>query len=269
METITNKTRTAMKTHLSTSSSRASRRAALRLAAAGLFAATAALGGPSSGMKALPNHVPAAVAHSKATGILPPTARLRLAIGLPLRNASSLDEFLAQVYDPASRHYRQYLTPEQFTERFGPTAEDYQAVMEFAQANGLSVAAAHRNRLLLDVTGSVADIQRAFHITLRTYRHPSEARDFFAPDLEPSVEARLPICDISGLNNYSLPHPMSLKRVQPGSWDRTSPRVPPQAPRQRVPSPRPVQPPCPPRARAQAAATWGKTSAPLTSPVSP
>src|SRR5208282_519315 len=106
---------------------------------------------------------------------------------------------------------------------------DYQTVMEFAQANGLSVAVTHRNRLLLDVTGSVADIQRAFHITLRTYRHPSEAQDFFAPDLEPSVEARLPICDISGLNNYSLPHPMSLKRVQPGSWDRTSPRVPPLA----------------------------------------
>ena len=219
-----------MNTHLSTSSSRTSRRAALPLAAAALFAATAALGGPGSGMKALPNHVPAAVAHSKATGILPPTARLRLAIGLSLRNASGLDEFLAQVYDPASPNYRQYLTPEQFTKRFGPTTEDYQAVMKFAQANGLSVAVTHWNRLLLDVTGSVADIQRAFHITLRTYRHPAEARDFFAPDTEPSVEAKSPICDISGLDNYGLPHPMSLKRVRPGSWDRTSPRVPPLAP---------------------------------------
>ena len=101
METITNKTRTAMKTHFSTNFRQASRRAALRLVAAGLFAATAAPGGPSSGVKALPNHVPAAVAHSKATGILPPTGRLRLAIGLALRNTSGLDEFLAQVYDPA------------------------------------------------------------------------------------------------------------------------------------------------------------------------
>jgi len=219
-----------MNTHLSTSSSSARRRAALPLAAAALFAATAALGDPGSGMKALPNHVPVAVAHSKAMGILPPTARLRLAIGLPLRNASVLDEFLAQICDPASRHYRQYLSPEQFTERFGPSTEGYQAVIEFAQVNGLSVAATHRNRLLLDVTGSVADIQRAFHITLRTYRHPSEARDFFAPDTEPSVEARLPICDISGLNTYGSPHPMSLERVQLGSWGRTSPRVPPLAP---------------------------------------
>ncbi len=174
-------------------------------------------------MKALPGHVPPATAHSKATGVLPPTERLRLAIGLPLRNASGLDGFLAQVYDPASPNYRQFLTPDQFTERFGPTTHDYQAVMEFAQTNGLSVAAPQRNRLLLDVTGSVGDIQRAFHITLRTYRHPSEAREFFAPDLEPNVEARLPICDISGLNNYSLPHPMSLKRVRPASGSGPTP----------------------------------------------
>ena len=186
------------------------------LAASTLFGTAAAPFAAGSGMKALPGHVPAA-AHSLATGVLPPTARLRLAIGLPLRDASALDEFLAQVYDPASPGFRRFLAPEQFTERFGPTAEDYRAVSEFARTNGLSVTAVHGNRLLLDVTGSVADIQRAFHITLRTYRHPSEARDFFAPDVEPSVEARLPICDISGLDDYNSPRPMSLKRARPVS----------------------------------------------------
>jgi subtilase family serine protease len=57
----------------------------------------------------------------------------------------------------------------------------------------------------------VYNIQRAFHITLRTYAHPSEAREFYAPDVEPSVDASLPIADISGLNNYVLPHPKSLR----------------------------------------------------------
>ena len=183
METITNKTRTAMNTHLSTSSSRASRRAALRLAAAALFAATVAFGDLSSGMKALPNHVPAAVAHSKATGILPPTARS--AAGH--RFAVAQTPAVWTSFWPRSMTRRARITGS-ISRRSNslsgsvPPAEDYQAVMEFAQANGLSVAATHRNRLLLDVTGSVADIQRAFHVTLRTYRHPSEARDFFAPD---------------------------------------------------------------------------------------
>ncbi len=206
-----------MKSHLPTNSSRSSRCAALGLAAAALFGATSDLAGPATGMKVLPLHVPAAAVHSKATGILPPTERLRLAVGLPLRDARGLDEFLAQVYDPASPNYRRFLTPEGFTERFGPIAEDYQAVVEFAQTNGLIVAATHGNRLLLDVTASVADIQRAFHITLSTYQRPDQAGKFFAPDMEPSVEARLAISDISGLDNYSRPHPMSLKLVGPGS----------------------------------------------------
>lgn len=212
-----------MKIRVSMHGSRFSLAGALLLAAAGLCHATATPAAAPA-MKTLFNHVPAA-ARAKATGILPPTERLRLAIGLPLRDAKGLDQFLAQVSDPASPHYRRFLTPGQFTERFGPTVEDYQAVFEFARTNGLSVLATHGNRLLLDVAGSVAAIQGAFHLTLRTYRHPVEARDFFAPDTEPSVETRLPIADISGLNNYASPHPMSMKPGRAAAGSGASPRI--------------------------------------------
>src|SRR5208337_784756 len=68
---------------------------------------------------------------------------------------------------------------------------------------------------LLDVAGQVADIEKAFQITLRTYQHPTEARQFYAPDVEPSVEAGLAVLDISGLNNYALPRPASHRRSGP------------------------------------------------------
>jgi hypothetical protein len=162
----------------------------------------------NTGLKILPGHLPKLPAGLASNGQLPGTNQLCLAIGLPLRDENSLDDFLAQVYDPASTNYQHYLTLEEFTERFGPTAGDYQAIMEFARTNGLTITATHGNRLLLDVRGSVDNIQRAFHITLLAYHHPSENRDFYAPDREPSVDARLPIADISGLNNYTLPHPL-------------------------------------------------------------
>ena len=75
------------------------------------------------------------------TGELPATNRMQLAIGLPLRNREALDTLLRQLYDPASANYHKYLTVDQFTQRFGPTEKDYQALIEFAQANGLKVAA--------------------------------------------------------------------------------------------------------------------------------
>ena len=140
-------------------------------------------------------------------GRLPGAQRLNLAIGLPLRNQQELDALLQQLYDPASPNYRRYLTPEQFTERFGPTETDYQALMDFAKSNGLTVTVTHPNRVVLDVAGTVTDIEKAFHLTLRVYRHPPEARDFYAPDVEPSVDFGVPILHISGLDNYSLPHP--------------------------------------------------------------
>jgi hypothetical protein len=140
-------------------------------------------------------------------GRFPGTNRLNLAIGLPLRNEEALDNLLQQIYDPASPNFRQYLTPEQFTEMFGPTEQDYQAVIDFAKTNGLTVTGMSANRVLLDVSGSVADIEKAFQVTMRTYRHPKENRMFYAPDAEPSVDVAVPILHVSGLDNFELPHP--------------------------------------------------------------
>lgn len=161
------------------------------------------------------SHVPAAVAHLAPTGSLPGTQKLKLAIGLPLRNQEELSDFLRQLYDPASPNYHRYLTPEEFTARFGPAAKDYQALMDFVRSNGLTVTVTHPNRVVLDVEGAVTDIQKALHLTLRTYRHPREAREFYAPDAEPSVDLAVPILHISGLDNYSLPHPNF--RIKPAS----------------------------------------------------
>jgi subtilase family serine protease len=169
--------------------------------------------GIAAGTQVLHGHVPPAVArfNLQPTGQLPATKSLHLAIGLPLRNEEALASLIQQLYEPASPNYRQYLTPEQFTEQFGPTEQDYQAVVDFAKRNHLTVTGTSDSRLLLDVSGSVPDIERAFQVTMRTYRHPVENREFYAPDVEPSVEAGLSVADISGLDNYALPHPKNVR----------------------------------------------------------
>ena len=124
--------------------------------------------------QALQGHVPAAVASQAFVGRLSTSKRLALAIELPLRNRTELRALLEEIYDPNSVNFHHYLTPDQFAERFGPTEDDYQAVIAFARANGFTVTAIHPNRTLLDVNATVADIERAFQVTLRVHQHPKE-----------------------------------------------------------------------------------------------
>ena len=156
----------------------------------------------------LHNNVPQTVAKLRPINRLPSSNRLNLAISLPLRDWEGLTNFLQQVYDPASSLFRHYLTPSQFTERFGPNGDDYQTVVNFLKSQGLTVTGLHSNRVLVDFNGSVAQIENAFHVHLMVYNHPSETRTFFAPDVEPSVETTAPILEVIGLDNYILPRPM-------------------------------------------------------------
>ena len=164
----------------------------------------------------LTHHVREATLNGQAQylGPLPATQSMRLVLTLPLRNQEGLDNFLRDVYDPASASYHQFLTVEEFTARFGPSQEDYAEVTRFAQSHGFSVVATSRNRLNLDVTGSVAAIEEAFHVTMGEYLLPSENRKFYAPDKEPTPALAVQLWHISGLDNYSIPHPQIVRKEE-------------------------------------------------------
>lgn len=154
----------------------------------------------------LKGHVPAAAAAQAPLNRLPGTQPLHLAISLPLRNQAALDKLLKELYDPASPSFHHFLNPTQFAAAFGTPENDYQTVINFAKASGLTVTATHRNRLLLEVSAPVANIEKAFHVKMGVYQHPTERRTFYSPDVEPSLDLDIPVLYIAGLNNYQVPH---------------------------------------------------------------
>ena len=162
----------------------------------------------------LTSHLREAVSTGQAEWVdrLPATDYLRLNIMLPLRNEAELDELIQEIYDPQSPFYRRFLSVDEFTAQFGPSQEDYNAVIEFAEANGLTVTGTAPNRMIVDVAGPVADIERAFHVTMGVYQHPTEDRTFYAPDREPTTDLPFPLWHITGLDNFSIPRPASLTR---------------------------------------------------------
>ncbi len=163
-------------------------------------------------IRTLRNHIPQAVGQSRRVGPVSQMARLNLAIGLPLRNREELDGFLEQVSDPQSPNYRRYLSASEFAERFGPTQDDYDKLIEFVQGNGLTVSGTHPNRMILDVIGTVTAIDQMFHVNMTVWHHPARGQ-FFAPDRDPWLDLDVAVLDVSGLDNFVLPQPMDLKTM--------------------------------------------------------
>ena len=181
----------------------------------------------SSGAWAAPRqtlhgHVPAITMKLARMGRLPSSQHLSLSISLPLRNQAALTVLLRQQNDPASPNYRHYLSSTQFTEKFGPSKQDYQAVIAFAQSHGLAVTGVHPNRMILDVEGPVANVETAFHVAMWSYRHPTDARSFYSPDVDPSIDLSVPVLSVDGLDNYALPHPR-LKLGSPATQAAAGP----------------------------------------------
>jgi hypothetical protein len=162
------------------------------------------------GRQVVHGSLPSAITSARVAGRMAPESLLDLAVGLPLRNPEVLDAFLEQLSDPASPNYHAFLTPEAFTARFGPSEEVYQSLIQFLQANNLTVTGLHSNRTIVDVRGAVTDIEKTLHVHMLRYQHPVRGL-FFAPDRDPSVDFDGPIVSISGLDNFVEPHPMDLK----------------------------------------------------------
>jgi kumamolisin len=128
-----------------------------------------------------------------------------MTFALPLRNQTALQELLGRMYDPADPLYGHYLSPQEFTDQFGPTQTDYDAVTAYARNLGLTITGTHPNRTLLDVSGPAGNIEAAFNLHLQNYQGP-DGRNFYAPDNDPEVPDAIAsvIVGVIGLDNAAV-----------------------------------------------------------------
>jgi subtilase family serine protease len=162
------------------------------------------------------HHVRDVVRNGEAqpVGRLPENQVMTLDIVLPITNQAGLDEFLKELADPNSPSYRHYLTPAEFTARFGPSQADYNAVVSYVKANGFQIIGGSRDAMDVGIKGPVSAVEAAFHVTMRTYKDPVQNRVFYSLDREPTTSLSFPLWHISGMDNYSIPHPMYETKSQ-------------------------------------------------------
>jgi hypothetical protein len=150
------------------------------------------------------------IVNAPIVGLVPPETKMGMTLALPLKSQNaagqSLDTFIKAVSDPSSPQYHQYLTPATFATSFGPSSADYQAVIAWATAAGLTIAQKYVNNSLLYVTGTAGAIDNALFSNLVQRTRP-DGTIFHSLDREPSLTLPVKLLRISGLDNLVLPKP--------------------------------------------------------------
>lgn len=121
-----------------------------------------------------------------------------------------LNALLAAQQDRNSPQYHQWLSPEQFGERFGLSDSDLAKVKGWLEQQGFTVTEVARSRNSLTFTGTVEQVQAAF--ATEVHRYKVSGQEHFANASEPSVPAALAnvITAIRGLHDFH-PHPHAVR----------------------------------------------------------
>jgi len=157
----------------------------------------------------LANNTPAFASTAPDLGAVDPTTVIAVTAWLEIHNKASLDALVKQQNTPGSPNYHAWLTEAQIDATYGPKPQEVKAVTNFLTAHNLTVLAVAENNLYVKVQGTVADVQKAFHVQLHNYKvngvtHRSNTAD-------PSVDSGGGlIAAVTGLDDVEF-HPNNVR----------------------------------------------------------
>jgi subtilase family serine protease len=185
--------------------------AAIVLAAMGLGIVQGAV---STG-QVISNNLPGLAKIGKNVGVTDATRVIDVSIWLKIHDKAGLDALAADLYNPESSHYRQWIKPAEFESKYAPTAEEAKTVAQFLSSKGLSVVETGPKNMFVRARGTVANVNKAFHVQLNDFE--LKGKTYFANTTAPTVEgaAGLLTGAVYGLHNLQYTHPLLTQTIQP------------------------------------------------------
>jgi len=205
---------------------------AVVLLATGLLASAALATGSALSPRVRVGQVPRLAASARMIGALAASAPMHVAVTLKPRDPAALAAFAQAVSNPSSTVYRNYLTPSQFAQRFGPTAGQLAAVESSLRAHGLNPGAVSANRLSIGVSATAVQIERAFSLSFNRLALAS-GRQAVVASAAPALDRQIAgdVQAVVGLTSLSAPHPQLVRptllrpAVRTGLSPRSAPHV--------------------------------------------
>jgi subtilase family serine protease len=118
-----------------------------------------------------------------------PLRSMKLVLRRGAAETAALQDYLAQVQDPASSNYHAWLTPEAVGQRFGASDEDINAISSWLQQQGLTVDGVSKGRTVITFSGVESQFASAFGTQMHRYLVGGETR--IANSATPTVPVAL------------------------------------------------------------------------------
>lgn len=112
---------------------------------------------------------------------------------LQLQRSPQQEDALRQViddlYNPNSARFHHWLTAAEFGEQFAPASADIEKVTAWLGSHGFSVNVVYPSGMVIDFTGTAAQVRGAFHTTI--HRYEVNGQEHIANASDPQIPAAL------------------------------------------------------------------------------
>jgi subtilase family serine protease len=132
---------------------------------------------------------------------------LQLQLRRPAEAEQALDKYIDDLQKPNSASYHQWLTAQQYGERYGLNSADLNAISSWLKGHGFTVNVVYASGMVIDFSGTAGMIREAFHteihnLSVKGQNHIANMSDPRLPEaLAPAV------IGIAQLNDFK-PHAM-------------------------------------------------------------
>ena len=133
-----------------------------------------------------------------------PASRLLMILSRSTQQEAELETYLQSVQDPDSPIYHKFLSPDDFGKEFGVGDNDLQSIESWLAGQGFTVNKVAKGRMAIEFSGTVDQIQRAFHTSIHSYVVNGEQH--WANATDPQIPRALApaVAGIASLNNFKL-----------------------------------------------------------------
>ena len=136
---------------------------------------------------------------------------LHLLLRRPAEQEAALESYIQDLQTPGSATYHQWLTAEQFGDRYGLAKSDSDTIIRWLQGHGFTVNVRYASGVLIDFSGTAGMVREAFQTEIHRLQVNGESHISNMHD--PQIPAALApaIIGVTSLNDFK-PHKMYKSR---------------------------------------------------------